>query len=189
MDVGQGWNGYEAVSPGRRRFGCDADIRPTQTSGSIDAEEFRAAMRSLGLNPSLAEVQSIIKDIDPNGDGHIDFNGRDLRNQISVIGDARFTDAGAKEFMQLMTAPTHPAHAKDPKKELLEAFKVFDQDNSGSISAAELRQVLISRGQQHTEEEINEMIRHADLDGNGFIDCRSPMRKAILTCTRELTSP
>lgn len=75
-----------------------------------------------------------------------------------------------------MTAPEHPK--EDPKKELLKAFEVFDQDNSGSISAAELRQVLVSRGQMYTDEEIDEMIRHADLDGNGSIDCESYTRSA-----------
>jgi Ca2+-binding EF-hand superfamily protein len=60
----------------------------------------------------------------------------------------------------------------DPHQELLAAFKVFDVDKSGSISPIELRQVLMSHGDVYTDEEIDEMIRQADLDGNGSIDCQ-----------------
>ena len=34
----------------------------------------------------------------------------------------------------------------------------------------ELRNVMTSLGEKLTEEEISEMMREADLDGNGFID-------------------
>lgn len=68
-----------------------------------------------------------------------------------------------------MAAPARPVG--DSKGELVAAFGVFDKDGSGSVSPSELRSVLISLGQKHTDEEIDEMVRHADLDGNGSIDC------------------
>lgn len=68
-------------------------------------------------------------------------------------------------------APAPSSKDADTSKELVAAFKVFDKDNSGSVSPSELRQVLLSLGQRATDEEIEEMIRHADLDGNGSIDC------------------
>ncbi|KAF6843463.1 calmodulin [Colletotrichum musicola] len=118
-------------------------------TGGINAEEFQIAMKSLGLNPSIQEVKDLIKEVDPNGDGDIDFN----------------------EFLQLMSeAPAPSSKDTDTQKELVAAFKVFDKDNSGSVSPSELRQVLLSLGQRATDEEIEEMIRHADLDGNGSID-------------------
>lgn len=55
-----------------------------------------------------------------------------------------------------------------PKKE---AFKVFDRDNNGFISAAELRHVMTSIGEKLTDDEVDEMIREADQDGDGRIDC------------------
>lgn len=33
-------------------------------------------MKSLGLNPSIQEVKDLIREVDPNGDGDIDFNGK-----------------------------------------------------------------------------------------------------------------
>ena len=54
---------------------------------------------------------------------------------------------------------------------LQEAFKVFDRDNNGFISAAELRHVMTSIGEKLTDDEVDEMIREADQDGDGRIDC------------------
>lgn len=75
------------------------------------------------------------------------------------------------EFLDIMATPSKPLG--DSKDELVSAFQVFDKDGSGSVSPSELRSVLISLGQKHTDEEIDEMVKHADLDGNGSIDCES----------------
>ena len=47
----------------------------------------------------------------------------------------------------------------DTEEELIEAFKVFDRDGNGLISAAELRHVMTNLGEKLTEEEVDEMIR------------------------------
>lgn len=57
---------------------------------------------------------------------------------------------------------------------MLTDAKVFDRDNNGFISAAELRHVMISIGEKLTDDEVDEMIREADQDGDGRIDCASP---------------
>lgn len=43
---------------------------------------------------------------------------------------------------------------------------------SGTISADELRQVMLSMGEKLTPEEVEDMIQEADADGNGEIDYR-----------------
>lgn len=48
---------------------------------------------------------------------------------------------------------------------------MFDRDNNGFISAAELRHVMTSIGEKLTDDEVDEMIREADQDGDGRIDC------------------
>ena len=67
----------------------------------------------------------------------------------------------------------------DSEEEIREAFKVFDRDNNGFISAAELRHVMTSIGEKLTDDDVDEMIREADQDGDGRIDCR---RLSFPTC-------
>merc|ERR1711933_625937 len=71
------------------------------------------------------------------------------------------------EFLSLM-ARCH--QDTDTEEELIEAFKVFDRDGNGFISAAEVRHVMTNLGEKLTDEEVDEMIREADVDGDGQIN-------------------
>mmetsp|Transcript_3685 Transcript_3685/g.5048 ORF Transcript_3685/g.5048 Transcript_3685/m.5048 type:complete len:513 (+) Transcript_3685:715-2253(+) len=53
--------------------------------------------------------------------------------------------------------------------EILEAFKAFDLDKNNFVGAAEIRHVLINIGEQVTDEEVDEMIRMVDTDGDGQV--------------------
>lgn len=57
----------------------------------------------------------------------------------------------------------------DSEEELREAFKVFDKDGNGFISAAELRHVMTNLGEKLSDAEVDEMIREADVDGDGQV--------------------
>lgn len=72
------------------------------------------------------------------------------------------------EFLTMMARKMKDT---DSEEEIREAFKVFDRDNNGFISAAELRHVMTSIGEKLTDDEVDEMIREADQDGDGRIDC------------------
>ena len=52
----------------------------------------------------------------------------------------------------------------------LALLQAFDKDGSGKISEDELRTVMQSLGERLTDEELKEMIREADVDGDGEID-------------------
>jgi Ca2+-binding EF-hand superfamily protein len=73
------------------------------------------------------------------------------------------------EFLTMMARKMKDT---DSEEEIREAFKVFDRDNNGFISAAELRHVMTSIGEKLTDDEVDEMIREADQDGDGRIDCK-----------------
>lgn len=51
-----------------------------------------------------------------------------------------------------------------------EVFAIFDKDNSGNITAAELGEVMKSLGLNPTEDELRDMVNEIDADQNGTID-------------------
>jgi len=65
-------------------------------------------------------------------------------------------------------APRDPS-GKFTDDEILEAFKAFDLDKNNFIGAAEIRHILINIGEQVTDEEVDEMIRMVDKDGDGQV--------------------
>ena len=81
-------------------------------------------------------------------------------------------DAEADMAAEFLTMMARKMKDTDSEEEIREAFKVFDRDNNGFISAAELRHVMTSIGEKLTDDEVDEMIREADQDGDGRIDCK-----------------
>lgn len=65
----------------------------------------------------------------------------------------------------------------DSEEEIREAFRVFDKDGNGFISAAELRHVMTNLGEKLTDEEVDEMIREADIDGDGQVNYEGNRKK------------
>ncbi|SPQ24314.1 5ef4de72-1994-4316-857a-dca6952267fa [Thermothielavioides terrestris] len=114
-------------------------------TGDITADELGQVMKELGLNPSDQELQDLVDEADLNKDGVISF----------------------EEFLTLMSQSVREV---DTEQELLNAFRVFDKDGSGTISSDELRNVLKSLGENLTDQELDEMLQLADRNGDGQID-------------------
>ncbi|MGA0857823.1 MAG: EF-hand domain-containing protein, partial [Candidatus Nanopelagicales bacterium] len=62
------------------------------------------------------------------------------------------------------------------EEEIIEAFKVFDKDGNGFISAAELRHVMTNLGEKLSDEAVDAMIRDADIDSDGQINFEAFVR-------------
>lgn len=60
-----------------------------------------------------------------------------------------------------------------------EAFKMFDQDKNGSISAKEVKQVLKALGQKPTTEEVKDIVNELDVNQDGSIQFEEFMTSMV----------
>jgi len=65
--------------------------------------------------------------------------------------------------------PARDPNGKFTDREIKEAFDAFDLDHNTFVGAAEIRHVLINIGENATDEEVDEMIRMVDKDGDGQV--------------------
>ena len=70
-------------------------------------------------------------------------------------------------IIQMMTSKMSE---KDSREEILKAFRLFDDDETGKISFRNLKRVAKELGENMTDEELQEMIDEADRDGDGEIN-------------------
>eukprot|EP00092_Neocalanus_flemingeri_P068445 GFUD01083663.1.p1 GENE.GFUD01083663.1~~GFUD01083663.1.p1 ORF type:complete len:150 (-),score=49.87 GFUD01083663.1:52-501(-) len=113
--------------------------------GSCTSALVSSIMRSMGQNPSEAEIQDMVNQVDKDGTGMIDF----------------------PEFLMMMSLK---ADYEDAEDEIREAFQVFDGDGNGFINRNELACVMTNLGVALKAEEIQSMIDEADQDGDGQIN-------------------
>ncbi|KAF9667482.1 hypothetical protein SADUNF_Sadunf15G0027600 [Salix dunnii] len=145
--------------------------------GCITTKELGTVMRSLGQNPTEAELQDMINEVDADQNGTIDFPeflnlmARKMKKSSSEALDC-------PEIID-MTNVLYLYCDTDSEEELKEAFKVFDKDQNGYISAAELRHVMTNLGEKLTDEEVEEMIREADVDGDGQVNYEEFVRMML----------
>ena len=87
---------------------------------------------------------------------------------------------GTIDFPEFLTMMARKMKDTDSEEEIREAFRVFDKDGNGFISAAELRHVMTNLGEKLTDEEVDEMIREADIDGDGQVNYEGLLLNFVL---------
>jgi len=78
--------------------------------------------------------------------------------------------SGTVDFSEFLAMMARKMRDTDSEEEIREAFRVFDKDGNGFISAAELRRVMTNLGEKLSDDEVDEMIRTADIDGDGQVN-------------------
>ena len=121
------------------------DLFDTDKTGTIDYHELKVAMRALGFDVKKQEVLSLMKEFDREGSGQIEY----------------------MDFLEIMT---NKISQRDPVEEILKAFKLFDEDNTGRISLRNLRRVARELGENLSDEELQAMIDEFDKDADGEIN-------------------
>lgn len=134
------------------------DLFDTDASGSIEAREVKVVMRALGFEPKKDEVRRMIQ-------------------------ETAGASAATVSFDQFVAMITPRMLARDPREEILKAFRLFDADEKGKIAFKDLKRVAQELGEALSDEEIQEMIEEADRDGDGEVteeDFLRIMKKANL---------
>lgn len=121
------------------------ELFDTDKDHAIDYHELKVAMRALGFDVKKADVLKILKDYDREATGKITF----------------------EDFNEVVT---DWILERDPHEEILKAFKLFDDDDSGKISLRNLRRVARELGENMSDEELRAMIEEFDKDGDGEIN-------------------
>ncbi|CAN0047180.1 unnamed protein product, partial [Phaeothamnion confervicola] len=85
-----------------------------------------------------------------------------------VMGGGGFMAGAAPAGAPPQQAVRDP-NGKFTDDEIWEAFVAFDLDKNSFVGAAEIRHVLVNIGEQVTDEEVDEMIRMVDHDGDGQV--------------------
>lgn len=99
----------------------------------------------------------MVKEVDQDGNGSIEFD----------------------EFLLMMA---RKLKAADGEEEMHHAFKVFDKNGDGFITFDELKRVMCSIGERLTDEEIEDMIKEADQNGDKKIDYKG--KKPFYYCNQ-----
>eukprot|EP00916_Digyalum_oweni_P001395 GHVL01002738.1.p1 GENE.GHVL01002738.1~~GHVL01002738.1.p1 ORF type:complete len:164 (+),score=41.83 GHVL01002738.1:50-541(+) len=115
----------------------------TEGEGTIDPNELRAAMLSLGFDKKNPTIYKMIDELNKN-DGFISF----------------------EEFLEAITSKLGNRETREGIKKI---FELFDDDSTDTISLKNLKKVARELGESMTEEELMEMIERADSNGDGEI--------------------
>lgn len=118
------------------------------------------------LNKPVGSVTISVRFERPNKQDEGSMRPEDSSNNNSRAGPVVLagTSAGSR-----VTETVRDPGGKFTDEEILEAFKAFDLDKNNFVGAAEIRHVLINIGEQVTDEEVDEMIRMVDSDGDGQV--------------------
>ena len=118
--------------------------------GSISPHELGSLMETLGLKPNQEELDAMIREIDEDGNGEIDFD----------------------EFVQVMSRKVQPTYTPE---EVQAAFKVFETANSGlpqgHVKTSALERALTTYGTDKLSlEEAQDLLSQVDPENTGVIN-------------------
>eukprot|EP00483_Globobulimina_turgida_P005108 UN05118 len=114
-------------------------------NGVIDLDELQTVLKTLGQNIGKQEIEDMIASVDQDDDGKIDFD-----EFITMMENRMFLPSNTFEYQ--------------------DAFKFFDKNGDGFIDFNELKDVLLSLGEEFTNQDIQDMIDEADTTGNGKVE-------------------
>ncbi|RVW62776.1 putative calcium-binding protein CML31 [Vitis vinifera] len=110
--------------------------------GKLSPSELRRCLGTIGEELLMEEAQEVVESMDSDGDGL----------------------PGLEEFVGWMER-----EGEDRKMELREAFRMYEMEGSGCITAKSLKRMLSRLGESRSVEECSVMIGQFDVNGDGVL--------------------
>ena len=125
------------------------DLFDSKKQDFLSADDLDEILRAMGFRPSKEELMDILAEIDEDGSGEIEFG----------------------EFCQLCAKfLVEDPDIETMKRELKDAFRLYDKDNQGFITNETLRALIGELLAPLTDEELDGIIDELDEDGSGSMD-------------------
>merc|ERR1712126_224691 len=145
------------------------DLFDVDKTGFIHCNEIKEALLNISLKDQHPGIYRIIARL----------------NITEQQSEAILDKLSFSKFLDLLTERIHDlSSGKITKKEATRLFGLFDLDNSGYISSANLEEIANISGEQLSKGEIMEMIGRADSDGDSLVtvsDFYSILNKSFRT--------
>merc|ERR1712037_675832 len=137
------------------------DLFDTKKQDFLSADDLGEIMRAMGFRPTEEELADLLKEIDEDGSGEIEIG----------------------EFCQLcVTFLVEDPDMETMKRELKDAFRLYDREAQGFITTETLRGLITELLAPLTDEEVEGILEELDEDGSGSMDfdefCEMMMTKA-----------
>merc|ERR1712215_538567 len=137
------------------------DLFDTKKQEVLSGDDLGEIMRAMGFRPTEEELADLLHEVDEDGSGEIEFG----------------------EFCQLCaTFLVEDPDMETMKKELKDAFRVYDKEGQGFITNDTLRELIGDLLAPLTDEELDGIIDELDEDGSGSMDfdefCEMMMTKS-----------
>ncbi|XP_027227022.1 troponin C, isotype gamma [Penaeus vannamei] len=124
------------------------DSFDSDKKGAISTDTVGVVLRMMGQTVNRTILNQIIEEVDVDGSGELEFN----------------------EFCLLATKFMNEEDEEELKKELYEAFRLYDKEGQGFIPTGVLREILHELDDKLTDEELDGIIDEIDQDGSGTVD-------------------
>ncbi|XP_066400603.1 probable calcium-binding protein CML32 [Miscanthus floridulus] len=146
------------------------DLFDRNGDGEITVDELAQALDALGLDADRAGLAATVGAYVP--DGAVGLRFEDFDKLHRALGDAFFGALADQQDDAAAAGADGGKGGEEDEQEMREAFKVFDVDGDGFISAAELQEVLKKLGlpEASSMANVREMICNVDRDSDGRVD-------------------
>ncbi|XP_051895425.1 uncharacterized protein LOC127583448 [Pristis pectinata] len=118
----------------------------TNRLGYLNSTEVHSALRTLGFDVSREELRKVLRNLGHSKEKNVSFH----------------------EFLQIVIE--YQGDARDVLEEIKQGFDLFDCDSDGKITFDNLKDACKSAGVFFSHEDLREMIKEVDTNGDGTVD-------------------